>query len=230
MANDFYQLPADSTGKKLRTISETIGANEVHNHFTVLRREPTFFATTLTFADALTNGLKLFLTILNRLTTKVVRIHSANVYTSSAGATAAALVKLALERITFTEALRLNNVGTAITPTKMDTNDSVTFNDNFNPAIDVVVESGAAVTTVREIKRIVFSTDEPVVTTLDMDAYHAEVFPRKKASVFKHHFYMAKPFALRTNGTTHEGITWRGLDSTAGGLMAFEFLFSVDDQ
>ena len=217
MADDIIQLPTDGSGKKTRTISETIGANTVHSQFVILRREPTFIAQAFDVVPAVAH----LFTILNRATTQVVRIYRANVYISSQTTQASgALLKLSLERVTSTVAL---SGGTAVTPTEFDTADALPG------SIDVMSKPTNTITTVREIKRFGLSGDEAVVATGDADAWSYEWFPRDDSAVLHYQIPFIKPFTLRTDGVTHEGLSFRGLVGTVG-LLGFEFLFTVDVQ
>ena len=160
---------------------------------------------------------KHMITILNRNSAQIVRIWRANMYVSSQVAVAGVLLKARCLRITSLVAL---SGGVAITPVEMDTNDPL-------PAsIDARTGPTNVITVVGEFKRFLMSSDEAVVTTLDADAYAAELFPRDTAALLKFDLPLAKPLTLRTDGTTFQGFSIQNLVGAVGNI-GLETLFTV---
>jgi hypothetical protein len=217
MPESFIQLPPDSTGKKLRTIEETIGGHVVHTEFFQFRQLPTFIAHVVDITPAANAFL---LAILNRNAGKVVRVWRANMFISSETAVTGVLLKARLVRISATVPL---SGGTAVTPTQMDTNDSLPAN------IDIQTRPTSGITVVSEFGRFLLSSDEAVVSTLDADAFSAEVFPRDLWSLYDVSLPMTKPLTLRTDGTTFQGFAIQNLVGAVG-FVGIRVLFTVSDE
>jgi hypothetical protein len=217
MAESYVQVPADSTGKKLRTIEETIGANTVHTEFFQHRQLPTFIASATDIPPAANAYM---IAILNRNTAKVVRIWRANMYISSATAVTGVLLTACLARISATVAL---SGGYAVTPVQMDSQDSLPAN------IDIWTKPTSTITVVGEFGRFLLSGDEAAVSTLDADAFAAEVFPRDTHALYSCDIPFTKPLTLRTDGTTFEGFAIQNLVGAVG-YVGLQVLFTVSDE
>lgn len=215
MSESYIQVPVDSTGKKIRTIEEIIGVNTVHSPFKMHRSEAAFIA----IIEGITPlaGLRL-LTILNRNTAKVVRVYGVNVYHQQTATVTGVLTQQALRIITATVALA---GGTAVTPVMMDTNFSLPAN------IDVRSQTTTTLTLVGELSRLIISGDETEVSTGDADAFAAEWAPRHW--LWKTDNPLLMPVTLRTDGTTHQGLTLNNLAGTTGILSAIIY-FTVGDE
>jgi hypothetical protein len=155
--------------------------------------------------------------LLNRNTAKVVRVWRANVYVSSEASVTGVLLKASLVRISATAAL---SGGVSVTPVQMDTVDTLPAN------VDIQTKPTSAITVVGEFKRFLLSGDEAVVTTLDADAFAAEVFPRDAYSLFECPGGMVKPLVLRSDGTTHQGFAVQCLAGAVGNV-GLQVVFTV---
>jgi len=217
MVESYIQVPADSTGKKLRSIEETIGANVVHTEFVQHRQLPTFIALAYDIVPAANAYM---IALLNRNSAKVVRIWRANMYISSATAVTGVLLTARLVRISATAAL---SGGTAVTPVQMDTQDTLPAN------IDIQTKPTSTITVVGEFKRFLLSGDEAVVSTLDADAFAAEVFPRDAHTLLEFNIPMTKPLTLRTDGVTFQGFAIQNLVGAVG-YVGLQILFTVSDE
>lgn len=217
MAENFIQFPPNSTGEKARTISESVAGQTVHSSFVTFRPTPTYFI----FASGITPAVGRLITVLNRHATKVCRIWRANVYNVGTAAVTGTLNVAEIRRITHTAAL---SGGTSVTPIQADTADSA-----LPSGIDVMTRTTSAITSVGAIKSFIYSSDEPAVTTADMDAYFSEWFPHDIDAVFRCDFGPMKPFVLRPQASVFEGFNIEGTSGTVGAL-AFEILMTVDDQ
>lgn len=217
MAESYIQFPPNSTGEKARTISETVASQTVHTSFVQMRQPSTYFI----FATGITPAVGRLITVLNRHASKVCRIWRANVYNVGTAGITGTLNVAEIRRITHTASL---SGGTTVTPIQADTADGA-----LPSGIDVMTRTTSSVTNVGAIKSFIYSSDEPVVTTADMDAYFSEWFPHDIEAVFRAEFLAAKPFVLRPQGATFEGFNIEGTVGTVGSL-AFEILMTVDDQ
>lgn len=215
MPESYIQLPPDGSGKKIRTIVDTVSSQSVHTTFVTFRQEPTYWA-----YGTVTAAVANLFAILNRNTAKVVKIYRVNVFLSQLSAITGTLWQGEIRRVTATAAL---SGGTAITPIKLDTTDPDLTN------VDVRTSPTTTLTTVGTFKSIIMSNDEPTVTTLDADAYATQVFPRDAYSVLSFDIPSCKPIVLRTNGTTHEGLCIAGTSGTVG-TIGISVLFTYDDQ
>lgn len=217
MAENFIIYPPDSTGKKARTVNETIAGNDVHTGFITFRQMPTYFIA----AQGITPAVGRLITVLNRHATKVCRIWKANLYYTGTAVITGTLNVAALQRITHTATLA---GGTSVTPIQADTADGA-----LAAGIDVMTRTTTAITSVGEFKRFLYSSDEATVTTADMDAYMAQWFPRDIEAVFRCDFPLTKPFVLRPQATVFEGFNIEGIAGTLGAL-GFEILMTVSDE
>lgn len=113
MAEDIIQLPADSTGKKLRTRSRVIGANTIHEQAVFLASIDTWVA----YADAVSfTANKHHITLFNASgsgkTVKVRKLFAVNLQTA---AVTGVVCRFDIKRATAASA------GTTITPVSFDT-------------------------------------------------------------------------------------------------------------
>src|SRR5918992_5020766 len=107
MVDSFFQIPPDSTGKKIRTDQQTIGANTVEIQY-VRENEP---ATFLAIADRIVPAVnKYILTLFNTSATRKVVIQRAFVYNWQTAAQTGVLLEYEFRRIT------ARTAGTTITP------------------------------------------------------------------------------------------------------------------
>jgi len=217
MAESFITYPPDSTGKQVRTISESIGGQTVHTGFVTFRQMPTFYI----FAQGVVPAVGRLITVLNRNTaTKVCRIWRANMYVSINTVVTGVVLQARIDRCTHTAAL---SGGTAVTPILADTAES------FPANIDVMTRATNAITSVGGIKQFMMSSDEAVVTTYDADALSSEEFPRDTYALFKCDIPLVKPIVLRPQATVFEGFNIEGLAGTFGNL-GLEILMTVSDE
>lgn len=113
MPEAFVQLPADSTGKKLRTFERTVGANTVHDQFVQLS-EGTAWYIWVTPQVQLLN--KIFLAVLNTAVQKIA-LRGLWLVRDNTAQTGAA-VQFDVKKITALIG------GTAVTPVIMDSTDA----------------------------------------------------------------------------------------------------------
>lgn len=173
------------------------------------RTSPTFTAYAENIAPAVNAHI---LTILNRNTARVIRVWKVNFYVSSEAAVAGVLCKLRLSRITSLVAL---SGGAAITPTLHDNNDTL------SATIDTRTLPSNVITVVSHYRIALISSDEAVVTTFDEDSEASEHFPREGTVLYKADIDSSKPIVLRTDGTTHQGLTIQNLVGAVGNIGAY---------
>src|SRR5918992_5320773 len=117
MVDSFFQIPPDSTGKKIRTDQQTIGANTVEIQY-VKENEP---ATFLAIADRIVPAVnKYILTIFNTTATRKVVLHEAYVFNWQTAAVTGTILEYEFKRVT------ARTPGTTITPVAYDTADTLT--------------------------------------------------------------------------------------------------------
>ena len=114
MPESFIQLPADSTGKKLRTFERTVGGNVVHEQFTQIAEEAAWLITTPEIAGA---ASRIFLACLNTGAGQKIALRGLWIIRTNAAITGAA-IQFDLKRITAITG------GTTVTPNLMDSTDS----------------------------------------------------------------------------------------------------------
>lgn len=82
MGDSYIQAPPDSTGKKLQTVNETIGSNDVHAQITQLKNYPSYTA----IADVTPTASRRYLCILNNTgsgkTVRILRAYIVNMQTT----------------------------------------------------------------------------------------------------------------------------------------------------
>ena len=165
--------------------------------------------------------------ILNRDSTKVLRIWEFSVYQSAITDSVTLLKTLGIVRIESVNAL---NLLTTFDVMKMDEND---------PAFPAAIDRGGILgainyTRLGEIKRFLESEATITVSTLNANTFAAEVFPRKasplSSQVMEINFQLAKPLVLRTDGTTFQGMELRAfVVSGSGNIAGVWFLVTVSD-
>lgn len=117
MAESYIQLPADSTGKKLRTRQRSIGGNTVEEQYVVAGALPTFYAY---FAPTISASNKVIAAIWNGNATEVVKLRKGFLIQSTAAAVTGVQVQFdAIRRSTS------HSGGTTVTPVAVDTADTL---------------------------------------------------------------------------------------------------------
>jgi hypothetical protein len=113
MPESYIQVSPDSTGKKLRTWEETVGANTVQSQIVDFRRGPCYSIQTSGIAPA---ASKVFLALFNGASSgKTIRIHRCIAWNAQIAAVSGAEITIRYVRTTATSG------GTAVTPIAMDT-------------------------------------------------------------------------------------------------------------
>ena len=164
------------------------------------------------------------LVILNRNVDKVIRIWRLNIYIADNATVTGVLARFTIGRATAGGAL---TGGTAAGVLANDTQDSL-------PAsIDAVFKPTGPALTESPFKACSISEDESVVSTIDMDAYAAQLFPRDQFAILN--FLLpgpVKPITLRTDGVTHQGFYVKhvGGGTLGGNNLFYEVLVTVTDQ
>lgn len=120
MPDSFIQLPADSTGKKMRTRQRTISSQTVEEQFIALGAEPTYMVWAPSQACA---ANKLFLSILNNAGSgQVLRVRKLFLSNSALTAVTGVGIQFDVKRISGITG------GTGITPNPSDTADGALTN------------------------------------------------------------------------------------------------------
>jgi len=115
MAENFIQLPADSTGKKTRTKSKTIGSNAVHISYVAQDADPTYYIWVTPMALAQN---KLFLSFLNNSGSgQVLKLRKLFFINAALAAVTGVGVQFDIKRISAITG------GTGVTPNPADTGD-----------------------------------------------------------------------------------------------------------
>jgi hypothetical protein len=159
MAEDFVQLPPDSTGKKQRTRSRVIGAHTVHEQGVFSTAMPTYYAVAdnVTFA-----GNKTHLSIVNE-TGSGVLVAIRKLYAINLQIAAVTGVAIRME----TRRLTAHSGGTLITPQSCDSN---------NPALpaQVTVRTNSTPTGTTLLYPFILTTEEEAATAaLTKNVYQA---------------------------------------------------------
>jgi hypothetical protein len=159
MAEDFVQLPPDSTGKKQRTRSRVIGAHTVHEQGVFSTAMPTYYAVAdnVTFA-----GNKTHLSIVNE-TGSGVLVAIRKLYAINLQIAAVTGVAIRME----TRRLTAHSGGTLITPQSCDSN---------NPALpaQVTVRTNSTPTGTTLLYPFILTTEEEAATAaLSKNVYQA---------------------------------------------------------
>lgn len=217
MGESYIRLPADSVGKKTRTIAETIGADEVHTQFITYRQMPTYFAGGVDIVPGTNAHL---ITILNRHNSKVVRLWRVNVYISSDAAVTGVFLKMQALRVTATATL---SGGTAVTAVLADKSDPALS------SIDIMTKPTSTLTADGILKTFFMSGDEALVSTLDADTFSSQMFPRDGSALICPVHPLVKPITLRPQVSTFEGFSIQNLVGTVGNV-GLELAFTVTDE
>jgi len=205
MAQDSYiQLPADGTGKKLRTRQEVVGANTVETQLVSSSALPTYYAWSGAQAFA---ANKHFLSIFNVAGSgKVVRLKKIFVVNLQIGAVTGVLFQFDFRRTT------AQSAGSAITAISMDTQDAV-------PAQSVVaIAAGATITNSSLLFSQIFSNEENV-------AAQTNNAPMTQAGIsWLPEGTEIKELVLRPG----EGLTVQNITATTVGSYGVLFVFTVE--
>lgn len=113
MAESYIQLPADSTGKKLRTFERVVGGNTVHEQFTQIAEEAAWLITTPAIAAA--SG-RIYLACLNTGAGQKIALRGLWIIRTNTAVTGAAM-QFDLKRISAIVG------GTTVTPNLLDSTD-----------------------------------------------------------------------------------------------------------
>lgn len=160
-AENYVQVAADGAGKKLRTRSRTIGANEVHEQgiFTAAAETWIAFANAVAFAQN-----KHHISILNAAGSgKVVKLRKLFAVNLQTGAVTGVAIRIDYKRAT------AHSAGTQITPEASDSNNAAL------PA-GVTVRTGATVTEGNILWAQVYSSEEVAANTSQLIASTLNAF------------------------------------------------------
>jgi len=202
---NYTQVPPDSTGKKMRTRSRTVGANEVHEQAVFNGAIHTYYA----LADAVAFAQnKQMISILNAAGSgKMVVLKKMFLINLSVSTVTGVMLRQDFKRIT------AHSGGTLITPTLCDTT---------NPALpaEVTVRTGAtAVTEGALLFPLTFNNDEVGATqAFPTTALQAGINWLPEGSE-------VQEVRLREG----EGVTIKNITSTTVGSYAYLIVFTVDD-
>jgi hypothetical protein len=197
MPNSFFQIPPDSTGKKIASLEQTIGPNTVQVQLTDRYEPPTFVA----IADRVVPAVnKYILTLFNTLSTRKVVIHRAFVYNWQAAGVTGTILEYEFKRIT------ARTVGTTITPVPYDTADTITSGITADHTTTSVTDSSL-------LRRGFASGEETKIgaltleNLLSVDDVAAMIYEKKDG---------CKGIACRQN----EGVTIKNITGTVGSISA----------
>lgn len=203
MPESLIQLPPDSTGKKLRTRTKTIAANEVHEQAVFQSALPTFYA----IADAVAfSANKHHIAIMNGAGSgKMLSIRKLFHINLSLAAVTGVAVRFDVKRATAVSS------GTAITPVSCDTDDTL-------PA-GITVATGATVTEGALLYPVTTQNDELTAANTAIANYLMQATNLQPEGI------EIKELRLRPG----EGLTVKQITSTTVGSFAWLVVFTVDD-
>lgn len=115
MTEAFIQVPTDGSGKKVRTLSRTVGANTVHEQQITETELPTYMICTATNAGLADAQNKVFMAIFNGSSTALIKIREIWIMNTKLTAVTGVGVEWDIDTITSAP-----TGGNTITPFKMD--------------------------------------------------------------------------------------------------------------
>jgi hypothetical protein len=197
VVESYFQVPPNSTGAKIRTDQQTIGANTVETQY-IREQEP---ATFLAIADRIVPAVnKYILTLFNTTSTRRVVMQKIFVYNWQTAAVTGTLLEHELRKIT------ARTIGAAVTPISMDSNDTLTAGITADTTTTGVTEVAGALGLLRRG----YSSGEEVkfgAITLEnsmaVDDRFAILYEKKDG---------CKGITLRQN----QGVTVKNLTGTVG--------------
>lgn len=206
MVESFFQIPVDSTGKKIRTEQQVIGANTVETQY-IRQQEP---ATFLAIADRIVPAVnKYILSIINTTATRKVVMQRVFVYNWQTAAVTGTLLEQEFRKVTAVTG------GAAVTSIAHDSIDTLTAGINITSTSTGVTEVAAAAGLLRRN----YSSGEEVKfgalmleNSLAVDDRIAIVYEKKEG---------CKGITLRQN----QGVTIKNLTGTIGSTSVV-FLFT----
>ena len=136
MVESYFQVPPDSTGKKIRTEQQVIGANTVETQY-IRQQEP---ATFLAIADRIVPAVnKYILTLFNTTATRKVVVQRVFVYNWQTAAVVGTILEYELRKIT------ARTLGATVTPISYDSTDTLTAGITADTTTTAVTDvAGAA--------------------------------------------------------------------------------------
>jgi hypothetical protein len=176
-----------------------------------------YAATTPTTADQL-------ISLINTDTIGVVHIWGVNVCIGKLDAVTGVLCQFTLNRFLTTSANWTGGTDITSTIVPLDTTDTLlsTVSARGKPTY-------SGWTGVQALSTTIMSQNDPTVSVLDADSQAAELFPRQQIWWWRNDWPLFKPIFLRSDGTTHEGLT---IDCTtgdpAGSNVEATFLFTTE--
>lgn len=204
MAESFFAVPPDSTGKKIRTRDRVVGANTVHEQAVYQSALPTYYA----LADAVAFAAnKQHISILNAVGSgKVVAIRKLFHINLALAAITGVACRFDVKRIT------AHSGGAAVVPQSADSD---------NPALaGVTVITGATSATEGAILYpVTVQNDEIAASNAAVANYLAQMMNLQPESM------EMQELRLRPG----EGMTVKQITSTAVGSFAWLMCFTVDD-
>lgn len=204
MPEDFFQLPADGTGKKVRTRTRTIGANTVHEQGLFLAALETWVAYVDSVAFAQN---KQHISIFNASGTgKVVKVRKLFAVDLQTGAVTGVVSRFDVKRITAAFA------GTTATANPMDTNNAAL------PAGVTVRTNGTVTEGNLLFPWITTSEEETQLQTLSKAMYQAAT-----------NMLIEGPEVQELTLREGQGLTVKQITNTIVGLFGWIVVFTVED-
>lgn len=205
MAESFFQVPPDSTGKKIRTRDKVIGLNTVHEQAVYQSALPTYYA----LVDAATFATnKQHISLINAAGSgKIVALRKVFAINLQTATVTGVAVRMDYKRAT------AHSAGTLITPNSAD---------SANPALpaEITVRTGATVTEGVLLFPQVYTTDEIAAANTAVANFLAAGFnwiPEGQE---------IQELRMRPG----EGFTLKQITAATVGSYAWMIVFTVDDE
>jgi hypothetical protein len=197
MVESFFQIPPNSTGSKIRTEQQVIGANTVEIQY-VRESEP---ATFLAVSDRIVPAVnKYILTVFNTTTTRKVVIQRAYVYNWQTAAVVGTILEYEFRRVT------ARTPGATITPVAYDTNDTLTAGITADSTTTAVTDSSL-------IRRGYGAGEEAKIGALTLENMLS--IDDTLAMIYDH-----KPGCKGLTCRQNQGVTIKNITGTVGSISA----------
>jgi hypothetical protein len=203
MTESYFQVPPDSTGKKIRTDQQTIGANTVEIQYIKQEEPATFFAVSDRIVPA---ANKYILTLFNTSATRKVVLQRAYVFNWQTATVTGVVLEHEFKRIT------ARTAGTTVTINPMDTTDTISAGitcDHTSTGVTDSILYKRGYTTAEEVKLTPLAMDNMMAINDDI----ARIYEKKDG---------CKGITCRQN----QGVTIKNITSSAVGTVSAMYIFT----
>jgi hypothetical protein len=203
MVESFFQIPPNSTGSKIATNQQVIGANTVEIQYVKSHEPATFFAITDRIAPA---ANKYILTLFNTSATRKVVLQRAYVFNWNLTAVTGVALEHEFKRIT------ARTAGTTVTINPMDTADTISAGITCDHTSTGVTDSTLykrGFTTAEEVKITPLAMDNMMAINDDI----ARIYEKKDG---------CKGITCRQN----QGVTIKNITSSTIGTVSAMYIFT----